>query len=83
MWLFNNVSFENNYFTLTCFATTEHIFSKQRFVCLLVFAARLGPMDTELKQRKRAPNRKRTRPGEGVRPDEVRNVLLILFCLSL
>ncbi|KAG7600166.1 Non-structural maintenance of chromosome element 4 C-terminal [Arabidopsis suecica] len=31
----------------------------------------LGPMDTELKQRKRAPNRKRTKPGEGVRPDEV------------
>lgn len=31
----------------------------------------LGPMDTELKERKRAVYRKRTKPGEGVRPDEV------------
>ncbi|XP_010461946.1 PREDICTED: non-structural maintenance of chromosomes element 4 homolog A-like [Camelina sativa] len=31
----------------------------------------LGPMDTELKQKKRAANRKRTKLGEGVRPDEV------------
>lgn len=31
----------------------------------------LGPMDTELKERKKAVYRKRTKPGEGVRPDEV------------
>ncbi|KAF8092609.1 hypothetical protein N665_0408s0006 [Sinapis alba] len=31
----------------------------------------LGPMDTELKERKRAVYRKRTKPGEGVRPEEV------------
>ncbi|XP_013589984.1 PREDICTED: non-structural maintenance of chromosomes element 4 homolog A [Brassica oleracea var. oleracea] len=31
----------------------------------------LGPMDTELKERKRAVYRKRTKPGEGFRPDEV------------
>ncbi|CAH2036380.1 unnamed protein product [Thlaspi arvense] len=31
----------------------------------------LGPMDTELKERKRTVHRKRTKPGEGVRPEEV------------
>ncbi|CAN8288322.1 unnamed protein product [Cochlearia groenlandica] len=31
----------------------------------------LGPMDTELKERKKAVYRKRTKPGEGIRPDEV------------
>ena len=31
-------------------------------------------MNTELKERKRAVYRKRTKPGEGVRPEEVRNV---------
>lgn len=40
-------------------------------------------MDTDLKQRKKTANRKRTRLGEGVRPDEVRNVLQTPFCLSL
>ncbi|KAF8101018.1 hypothetical protein N665_0211s0010 [Sinapis alba] len=45
-------------------------------VCSTVFVScgcstMLGPMDTELKERKRAVYRKRTKPGEGVRPDEV------------
>ncbi|KAG2304908.1 hypothetical protein Bca4012_063941 [Brassica carinata] len=45
-------------------------------VCSTVFVScgcstMLGPMDTELKVRKRAVYRKRTKPGEGVRPDEV------------
>ncbi|CAN8289046.1 unnamed protein product [Cochlearia groenlandica] len=33
--------------------------------------SRFGPMDTELKERKKAVYRKRTKPGVGVRPDEV------------
>ncbi|XP_010509292.1 PREDICTED: non-structural maintenance of chromosomes element 4 homolog B-like [Camelina sativa] len=34
----------------------------------------IGPMDTKLKQRKRSVgNRKRTKPGSGVRPEEVDN----------
>ncbi|KAJ0242199.1 Non-structural maintenance of chromosomes element 4 A [Hirschfeldia incana] len=45
-------------------------------VCSTVFVScgcstMLGPMDTELKVRKRAVYRKLTKPGEGVRPDEV------------
>lgn len=50
---------------------------------MFVFEIRLGPMDTELKQRKRAAYKKRTRLGEGVRPEEVRNDFLQTpFCLS-
>ena len=44
------------------------------FAC---FVVRLGPMDTELKERKKAVYRKRTKPGEGVRPDEVRIVFFL------
>uniref|UniRef100_A0A0D3CG54 Non-structural maintenance of chromosomes element 4 n=2 Tax=Brassica TaxID=3705 RepID=A0A0D3CG54_BRAOL len=45
-------------------------------VCSTVFVScgcstMLGPMNTELKERKRAVYRKRTKPGEGVRPEEV------------
>ncbi|KAG2328483.1 hypothetical protein Bca4012_037439 [Brassica carinata] len=45
-------------------------------VCATVFVScgcstMLGPMDTELKERKRAVYRKRTKLGEGVRPEEV------------
>lgn len=52
------------------------------FVCVFL-ATRLGPMDTELKERKKAVYRKRTKPGEGARPDEVRSVLQTPFDLSL
>ncbi|KFK39392.1 component of smc5 6 dna repair complex [Arabis alpina] len=39
--------------------------------CSTIFC-RMGPMDTELKQRRRAMgNRKRTKPGAGVKPEEV------------
>ncbi|WZZ59925.1 hypothetical protein YC2023_060032 [Brassica napus] len=40
-------------------------------VCFACYVIRLGPMNTELKERKRAVYRKRTKPGEGVRPEEV------------
>ncbi|KAF2557977.1 hypothetical protein F2Q68_00015999 [Brassica cretica] len=41
-------------------------------VCSTVFCFTwLGPMNTELKERKRAVYRKRTKPGEGFRPEEV------------
>ncbi|CAH8330374.1 unnamed protein product [Eruca vesicaria subsp. sativa] len=45
-------------------------------VCSTVFiscgcSTMLGPLDTELKERKRAVYRKRTKPGEGERPEEV------------
>lgn len=45
--------------------------NKDLFFCLF-HDIRLGPMDTELKERKRAVYTKRTKPGEGVRPDEVK-----------
>lgn len=41
-------------------------------------------MDTELKQRKKAVgNRKRTKPGAGVKPEEVTSVLQIPVIFSL
>lgn len=47
------------------------------FVCLLMLCiyCRMGPMDNELKQRKKAVGyRKRTKPGGGVKPEEVTSV---------
>ncbi|CAG7875564.1 unnamed protein product [Brassica rapa] len=41
------------------------------FVSSFGCSTMLGPMSTELKERKRAVYRKRTKPGEGVRPEEV------------
>lgn len=41
------------------------------FTSLRICHARLGPMDTELKQRKTVVHRKRTRPTESARPEEV------------
>lgn len=42
-------------------------------ISVFVSLFRMGPMDSELKQRKRSVgNRKRTKPGVGVKPEEVR-----------
>lgn len=57
---------------LTCFAKDLSMFCFKELFFSACFVIRLGPMDTELKERKRAVYRKRTKPGEGVRPDEVR-----------
>ncbi|KAH0926316.1 hypothetical protein HID58_018572 [Brassica napus] len=44
------------------------------FVSSFGCSTMLGPMSTELKERKRAVYRKRTKPGEGVRPEEVDDI---------
>lgn len=73
---------------------TEHIYSvvnlnlmfclpDLNFFNISVNSFRMGPMDSELKQRKRAvSNRKRKKPGAGVKPEEVRNVLQIPVIFS-
>lgn len=44
------------------------------------FFLRLGPMNTELKQRKAVVRSKHAKPTTTDRPDEVKLILLAVFC---
>jgi hypothetical protein len=44
---------------------------------------RVGPMDTELKQRKAVVGRRRTRPTGSVQPEEVRVLYMLVQLVSV
>jgi hypothetical protein len=53
------------------------------FSSFFFFLFRVGPMDTELKQRKAVVGRRRTRPTGSVQPEEVRVLYMLVQLVSV